>query len=159
MSIPHLLVHSPKDTCGVVVVEGLKAGTDMLGVVTVREQEYSEEMYYQSLMAIYEKAIEVNADAIGLSALLVSTSKQMPLCVQELDRRGLKIPVLIGGAAINRRFDTGDVVRLMERRERNERPQLRERCVVDSDRLGVIRTSVHDTMADRCDRGIISRLL
>jgi 5-methyltetrahydrofolate--homocysteine methyltransferase len=34
----------------------------------------------------------------------VSTSKQMPLCVQELDRRGLEIPVLIGGAAINRRF-------------------------------------------------------
>ncbi len=53
---------------------------------------------------IIEKALEVDADAIGLSALLVSTSKQMPLCVQELDRRGLKIPVLIGGAAINRRF-------------------------------------------------------
>ena len=53
---------------------------------------------------IIDKAIEVGADAIGLSALLVSTSKQMPLCVQELDRRGLKIPVLIGGAAINRRF-------------------------------------------------------
>jgi 5-methyltetrahydrofolate--homocysteine methyltransferase len=53
---------------------------------------------------ILEKAVEVKADAIGLSALLVSTSKQMPLCVQELDRRGLEIPVLIGGAAINRRF-------------------------------------------------------
>ena len=53
---------------------------------------------------IIEKALEVGADAIGLSALLVSTSKQMPLCVQELDRRGLQIPVLIGGAAINRRF-------------------------------------------------------
>jgi 5-methyltetrahydrofolate--homocysteine methyltransferase len=53
---------------------------------------------------IIDKAIEVKADAIGLSALLVSTSKQMPLCVQELDRRGLNIPVLIGGAAINRRF-------------------------------------------------------
>jgi 5-methyltetrahydrofolate--homocysteine methyltransferase len=39
-----------------------------------------------------------------LSALLVSTSKQMPICVQELDRRGLDFPVLIGGAAINRRF-------------------------------------------------------
>src|SRR5690349_22268607 len=38
---------------------------------------------------IIEKAIEVDADAIGLSALLVSTSKQMPLCVQELDKRGL----------------------------------------------------------------------
>jgi len=53
---------------------------------------------------IVEKAVEVGADAIGLSALLVSTSKQMPLCVQELDRRGLQLPVLIGGAAINRRF-------------------------------------------------------
>ncbi|HEX4933008.1 MAG TPA: vitamin B12 dependent-methionine synthase activation domain-containing protein, partial [Gemmatimonadaceae bacterium] len=53
---------------------------------------------------IIEKALEVNADAIGLSALLVSTSKQMPLCVQELDRRGVQLPVLIGGAAINRRF-------------------------------------------------------
>lgn len=53
---------------------------------------------------IIEKAQEVGADAIGLSALLVSTSKQMPLCVQELDRRGIQVPVLIGGAAINRRF-------------------------------------------------------
>src|SRR6478735_923243 len=53
---------------------------------------------------ILDKAVEIGADAIGLSALLVSTSKQMPLCVQELDRRGMTIPVLIGGAAINRRF-------------------------------------------------------
>ena len=53
---------------------------------------------------IIDKALEVGADAIGLSALLVSTSKQMPLCVQELDKRGIQIPVLIGGAAINRRF-------------------------------------------------------
>src|SRR6185437_6189582 len=36
---------------------------------------------------IIDKAVEVGADAIGLSALLVSTSKQMPICVQELDRR------------------------------------------------------------------------
>ncbi len=41
------------------------------------------------LNTIIEKAVEVGADAIGLSALLVSTSKQMPLCVQELHRRGL----------------------------------------------------------------------
>jgi 5-methyltetrahydrofolate--homocysteine methyltransferase len=53
---------------------------------------------------IIEKAIEVNADAIGLSALLVSTSKQMPLCVQELHARGLRYPILIGGAAINPSF-------------------------------------------------------
>ncbi|HWQ11672.1 MAG TPA: homocysteine S-methyltransferase family protein [Roseiflexaceae bacterium] len=56
------------------------------------------------LNTIIEKAVEVGADAIGLSALLVSTSKQMPLCVQELHRRGLKFPVLVGGAAINRQY-------------------------------------------------------
>ncbi len=53
---------------------------------------------------IITKAVENKATAIGLSALLVSTSKQMPLIINDLQRRGLKIPVLIGGAAINRRF-------------------------------------------------------
>jgi 5-methyltetrahydrofolate--homocysteine methyltransferase len=53
---------------------------------------------------IIAKAIEVKADAIGLSALLVSTSKQMPLCVEELHKRGLQFPVIIGGAAINRQY-------------------------------------------------------
>ena len=54
--------------------------------------------------AIIEKAVEVEADAIGLSALLVSTSRQMPLCVQELSHRGLDVPVLVGGAAITPSF-------------------------------------------------------
>ncbi|MBI1797715.1 MAG: methionine synthase [Candidatus Eisenbacteria bacterium] len=53
---------------------------------------------------ILDKAREVGADAIGLSALLVSTSRQMPVCVAELHRAGLELPVLIGGAAINRNF-------------------------------------------------------
>jgi 5-methyltetrahydrofolate--homocysteine methyltransferase len=53
---------------------------------------------------IITKAVEVNATAIGLSALLVNTSRQMPLIINELQRRGIKIPVLVGGAAINRRF-------------------------------------------------------
>ncbi len=53
---------------------------------------------------IIKSAIEENADAIGLSALLVSTSKQMPACVQELHSKKLEFPVLIGGAAINRDF-------------------------------------------------------
>jgi 5-methyltetrahydrofolate--homocysteine methyltransferase len=53
---------------------------------------------------ILEKAEEVGADAIGLSALLVSTSKQMALCAQELHARGLSYPLLVGGAAINPSF-------------------------------------------------------
>ena len=53
---------------------------------------------------IIDAAVEHDADAIGLSALLVSTSKQMPACIQELHTRGHEFPVLIGGAAINRDF-------------------------------------------------------
>lgn len=34
MAAPHLLVHDHKDNVGVVVVENLKSGTDMLAVVT-----------------------------------------------------------------------------------------------------------------------------
>jgi 5-methyltetrahydrofolate--homocysteine methyltransferase len=56
------------------------------------------------IATILAKAEEVKADAIGLSALLVSTSKQMPLAVQELAKQGKAIPVILGGAAINRRY-------------------------------------------------------
>jgi 5-methyltetrahydrofolate--homocysteine methyltransferase len=53
---------------------------------------------------ILDAAVEHEATAIGLSALLVSTSKQMPAAIQELHERKLPFPVLIGGAAINRNF-------------------------------------------------------
>jgi 5-methyltetrahydrofolate--homocysteine methyltransferase len=56
------------------------------------------------ISTILDAAVEHEATAIGLSALLVSTSKQMPACVQELHERDLPFPVLIGGAAINRNF-------------------------------------------------------
>jgi 5-methyltetrahydrofolate--homocysteine methyltransferase len=53
---------------------------------------------------IINAAVEHKATAIGLSALLVSTSKQMPIAVSELHEKGHDFPVLIGGAAINRNF-------------------------------------------------------
>ncbi|HEX7060151.1 MAG TPA: homocysteine S-methyltransferase family protein, partial [Solirubrobacterales bacterium] len=53
---------------------------------------------------ILDAAQEHDATAIGLSALLVSTSKQMPQAIGELHQQGLGFPVLIGGAAINRDF-------------------------------------------------------
>ncbi len=40
MSIPHLLVHSRDDNVGVVVIEGLTAGTDMLCVVTEDDSDF-----------------------------------------------------------------------------------------------------------------------
>src|SRR6202012_3046100 len=56
------------------------------------------------LQTILDAAQEHEATAIGLSALLVSTSKQMPACIEELHAKGLSYPVLIGGAAIHRAF-------------------------------------------------------
>src|SRR5262249_13789723 len=56
------------------------------------------------IQPILDAAVEHDATAIGLSALLVSTSKQMPACIAELHAKNLDYPVLIGGAAINRAF-------------------------------------------------------
>jgi 5-methyltetrahydrofolate--homocysteine methyltransferase len=53
------------------------------------------------MQRILEKISEVSADAVGLSALLVSTSKQMQYFVEHARQSGMKVPVLCGGAAIN----------------------------------------------------------
>jgi 5-methyltetrahydrofolate--homocysteine methyltransferase len=104
-------------------VEGTTKGTVVLATVFGDVHDIGKNLVYTILSnngytvhdlgkqvpvnTIIEKAVEVGADAIGLSALLVSTSKQMPLCVQELHARGLRIPVLCGGAAINPSFIRG----------------------------------------------------
>jgi (2R)-sulfolactate sulfo-lyase subunit alpha len=41
MTIPHLLVHDPEDNVGVIVVEGLKAGTEMFGVITANNSAFT----------------------------------------------------------------------------------------------------------------------
>ena len=53
------------------------------------------------MQKILEKIEEVKADAVGLSALLVSTSKQMQYFVEHARQNDMKVPVLCGGAAIN----------------------------------------------------------
>ena len=53
------------------------------------------------LQKILEKIQEVKADAVGLSALLVSTSKQMQYFVEQARQSNMALPVLCGGAAIN----------------------------------------------------------
>jgi len=39
--VPHVLAHSPKDNVAVVVVEGLKAGTQAFGVVTEDDSSFT----------------------------------------------------------------------------------------------------------------------
>src|SRR6478609_9270911 len=50
---------------------------------------------------IANKIKEINADVVGLSALLVSTSKQMQLFTEFVRENNINIPILCGGAAIN----------------------------------------------------------
>lgn len=39
--VPHVLAHSPKDNVAVVVVEGLKAGTKALGIITENDSSFT----------------------------------------------------------------------------------------------------------------------
>ncbi|MBU1083991.1 MAG: homocysteine S-methyltransferase family protein, partial [Candidatus Omnitrophica bacterium] len=53
---------------------------------------------------IVAEARKHKVDAVGLSALLVSTARHMKTCVQAMHDAGLDHPVLIGGAPTNRYF-------------------------------------------------------
>lgn len=53
------------------------------------------------IQQIVDKIKEVSADAVGLSALLVSTSKQMQYFIEKAKELDINIPTLCGGAAIN----------------------------------------------------------
>ena len=56
------------------------------------------------MQTIVNKISEVNADVVGLSALLVSTSKQMQIFVNYAKEHNIQIPILCGGAAINTNY-------------------------------------------------------
>tara|TARA_B100000959_G_scaffold199815_1_gene209061 strand:- start:1909 stop:4407 length:2499 start_codon:yes stop_codon:yes gene_type:complete len=56
------------------------------------------------LQKFLEKIDETKPDAIGLSALLVSTSKQMKFFVEHARKNNMTIPILCGGAAINSNY-------------------------------------------------------
>lgn len=56
------------------------------------------------LQKFLDKIEEVKPDAVGMSALLVSTSKQMHLFVEHARKNSLDIPILCGGAAVNSNY-------------------------------------------------------
>ena len=59
-----------------------------------------------TIAEMIDKALEVEADAIGMSGLLVKSTIIMRENLQELNERGLaeKVPVLLGGAALTRNY-------------------------------------------------------
>jgi len=64
----------------------------------------------QPVEAIVKAAIENQADAIGLSGLLVKSTLIMKEDLEEMNRRGIKLPVICGGAALTERFVERDLV-------------------------------------------------
>ena len=59
-----------------------------------------------TIAEMIDKALEVDADAIGMSGLLVKSTVIMRENLEELNERGLaeRVPVLLGGAALTRNY-------------------------------------------------------
>jgi len=58
----------------------------------------------QPIAHIIDAARENNADAVGMSGLLVKSTVIMRQNLEEMTREGLDVPVLLGGAALTRRY-------------------------------------------------------
>lgn len=63
----------------------------------------------QPIDSIVAKAQEVKADAVGLSGLLVKSTLVMRDDLLELNRRELAFPVILGGAALTRKYVEQDL--------------------------------------------------
>ena len=64
-----------------------------------------------AITEMIDKALEVNADAIGMSGLLVKSTIIIRENLEELNTRGLadRVPVLLGGAALTRNYVERDL--------------------------------------------------
>jgi 5-methyltetrahydrofolate--homocysteine methyltransferase len=60
----------------------------------------------ETMLSAFE---ENNADAIGMSGLLVKSTAIMKENLEVMNERGLEIPVILGGAALTKRFVEGDL--------------------------------------------------
>ncbi|MFZ1699701.1 MAG: methionine synthase [Pyrinomonadaceae bacterium] len=57
---------------------------------------------------------ETKADAIGMSGLLVKSTLIMRDNLELMNERGINVPVILGGAALNRRYVDNDLIPLYE---------------------------------------------
>src|SRR6266700_1670244 len=65
----------------------------------------------QPIGAILDAAVEHRAHAIGMSGLLVKSTVVMRENLEEMSRQGLDLPVMLGGAALTRRYVEEDCVK------------------------------------------------
>jgi 5-methyltetrahydrofolate--homocysteine methyltransferase len=100
-----------------------------------------------SIAEMIEKVAEVEADAIGMSGLLVKSTLIMRDNLEELNGRGLaEIPVLLGGAALTRSYVERDLREVYEGRLFYGKDAFEGLHVMD--RLGEIRRTGQDEEPD-----------
>ncbi len=68
----------------------------------------------QPISSILEAAVAHKADAVGMSGLLVKSTVVMRENLEEMSRQGLSVPVMLGGAALTRRYVEEDCVKCYE---------------------------------------------
>ncbi|WP_121251887.1 methionine synthase [Nocardioides ferulae] len=97
-----------KDTNGTIVMATVKGDVHDIGknIVGVVLQCNNFEVIDLGVMVpaqkILDTAVEVGADAVGLSGLITPSLDEMVNVAAEMQRRGLDIPLLVGGATTSR---------------------------------------------------------
>ncbi|WP_109621864.1 methionine synthase [Sediminitomix flava] len=99
---------SGKSSAGKILMATVKGdvhdiGKNIVGVVLACNNfEIIDMGVMVPLEQIIAKAVEENVDMIGLSGLITPSLDEMVYVAEELERKGLKIPLMIGGATTSR---------------------------------------------------------
>jgi len=125
-AVAHLEPHMEKDESGgkgTVVIGTVKGDVHDIGknlvdiILTNNGYEVHNIGIKAPLQAFVDKAKEVEADAIGMSGLLVKSTLIMRENLEEMNELGLQeLPVLLGGAALTRTYVERDLRELYEGR-------------------------------------------
>ena len=126
MAVDHLKPHMPKvegqTSKGRIVLATVKGDVHDIGknlvdiILTNNGYEVHNIGIKVPLSQMVEKAREVGADALGMSGLLVKSTLVMRDNLLELNELGSGVPVLLGGAALTRRYVERDLREVYEGR-------------------------------------------
>src|SRR4030095_7188026 len=108
----------------------------------------------QPINAIIDAWMEHQADAIGMSGLLVKSVGVMKENLEELNQRGITAPVLVGGAALTRHYAETELRNAYEGRlyyGNDAFEGLRVMRALSEGRLAEIDTEIDDRVAKRAE--------
>ncbi|ADD67644.1 methionine synthase [Denitrovibrio acetiphilus DSM 12809] len=110
---------SDTETRGRIVLATVKGDVHDIGknLVDIILSNNGYEVYNLGIKVSVEemiaKAVEMDADAIGMSGLLVKSTNIMRENIAEINRQGLSKKVLLGGAALTEKFVKNDCMPIM----------------------------------------------